>query len=117
MRVKNVRKTRKSLYEATEKFISFKTAQKVRERTIKEYRKYLDDFVRKSSDSLEMDNLKQDLLRYFAVIPDTGPVGCNHCYTQQGRILKGADGEPAPFLNITIKNRATDKPQPCFYFS
>lgn len=66
MRVKNVRKTRKSLYEATEEFISFKTAQKIRERTIKEYRKYLDDFVRKSSDSLEMDNLKQDLLRYFA---------------------------------------------------
>lgn len=31
MRVKNVRKTRKSLHDAAKEFISFKTAQKVRE--------------------------------------------------------------------------------------
>ncbi|MBR3972402.1 MAG: hypothetical protein IKJ99_00455 [Oscillospiraceae bacterium] len=80
MRVKNVRKTRKSLHEAAEEFISCKTAQKVRERTIREYRKYLDDFVQKSSDSLEMDDLKRDLLHYFAAIPDTSPARFNHPY-------------------------------------
>lgn len=71
MRVKNVRKTRKSLHDAAEEFISVKTAQKVRERTVREYRKYLDDFVQKSSDSLGMDELKRDLLRYFAAVQDT----------------------------------------------
>ena len=55
MRVKNVRKTRENLHEVVEEFISFKTAQKLRERTIAEYRKYLNDFVRKSADSLDAD--------------------------------------------------------------
>ena len=80
MRVKNVRKTRENLHEVVEEFISFKTAQKLRERTIAEYRKYLNDFVRKSADSLDADNLKEDLLSYFSAIPDTSPARYNHPY-------------------------------------
>jgi integrase len=80
MRVKNVRKTQNNLHEVVEEFISFKTAQKLRERTIAEYRKYLNDFVRKSADSLDLDDLKEDLLSYFAAIPDTSPARYNHPY-------------------------------------
>lgn len=78
MRVKNVRKTKKNLHDAMDEFIACKKAQKLRERTVADYSKYFDDYLDKSSDSLELDDLKRDLLRYFAEIPDTSPARFNH---------------------------------------
>ena len=72
MRVKNVRKTKKKLHDAIEEFIAYKIAQKLRERTVADYQKYLEDFLGVSSDSLELDVLKGDFLRDSA-IPDTSP--------------------------------------------
>ena len=68
MRVKNIRKTKKKLHDAIEEFIAYKTVQKLRERTVADYQKYLEDFQGTSSDSLELDDLKGDLLRYFLAI-------------------------------------------------
>ena len=80
MRAKNVRKTKKKLHDVMEEFIAYKTAQKLRERTVADYRKYLEDFLSASSDSLELDDLKGDILRYFSSIPDTSPAWINHPY-------------------------------------
>ena len=112
MRVKNVRKTRKSLHEAVDEFISFKTAQKVRERTIREYRSYLDDFVLTSSDSLELDDLKKDLLRYFAAIPDTSPARFNHPYQYLHALFSWCVKQDYlvcnPFEKLDLKKRRDD---------
>ena len=81
--VKNVQKTQKSIHETVEEFISVKTAQKVRERTIREYRVYLDDFVYATSDSLEVDAtselyaFKREILENFGEIPMTSLVHFN----------------------------------------
>ena len=128
MRVKKVRKTKKTLHEVMEEFIAFKAAQKVRERTIRDYQKYLNDFVQKSTDSLELDDLKGDLLHYFAAIPNTSPARFNHPYQYLHVLFSGCVKQDYlicnPFAKLDLKkrrddgnvffnrNRATDEPQP-----
>lgn len=80
MRAKNKVYHAVTLSEVIDEFLSYKTAQKSRERTIKEYRAYLYDFEKKSSGTLDGELLKQELLDYFAVIPMTSPARYNHPY-------------------------------------
>lgn len=112
MRVKNVRKPKRSLRDAAEEFMSYKAAQKVRERTLKEYRSYLDDFISNSSDSLELDDLKSDLLRYFSAIPDTSPARFNHPYQYLHALFSWCVKQDYllcnPFDKLDLKKRRDD---------
>ncbi len=79
MRMKSVKKSR-NLRDAVNEFLSFKQAQKVRERTLKDYEKYIFPFVEQSSNSMDIGTLKKEILRYFADIPVTSPSRYNHPY-------------------------------------
>ena len=92
-----------------EEFIDFKRAQKLRERTIADYRKYLEDFLKMSSDTLELDDLKRDLLAYFSAIPDTSPARFNHPYQYLHALfswcVKQDYLECNPFDKLDLKKR------------
>ena len=60
-----------TLREYADKFLSYKKAQKVSQRTYKDYQKYLDDFIEKSQNSTDIESLKDDILVYFGAIPLT----------------------------------------------
>ncbi len=57
MRMKSIKKSR-SLRDAANEFLSFKKAQKARERTLKDYEKYIFPFVDQSSNSMESGTLE-----------------------------------------------------------
>ena len=69
-----------TLREYADKFLSYKKAQKVSQRTYKDYQKYLDDFIGKSQNSTDIEFLKDDILEYFGAIPLTSPARYNHPY-------------------------------------
>lgn len=66
--------------EAANEFLALKKAQKVRERTLNDYKKYIDKFLAQSENSLDVDVLKIEILEYFADIPKTSPARFNHPY-------------------------------------
>ena len=84
MRMKMVCDDR-TLREAANEFLALKKAQKVRERTLSDYKKYIDKFIEQSSNSLDVDVLKMEILEFFADIPKTSPARFNHpfvgCHT------------------------------------
>ena len=65
MRMKMVCDDR-TLREAANEFLALKKAQKVRERTLSDYKKYIDKFIEQSSNSLDVDVLKMEILEFFA---------------------------------------------------
>lgn len=69
-----------TLREYADKFLSYKKAQKVSQRTYKDYQKYIDDFIGKSQNSTDIEALKDDVLEYFGTIPLTSPARYNHPY-------------------------------------
>ena len=69
-----------TLREYADKFLSYKKAQKVSQRTYKDYQKYLDDFIGKSQNSTDIEPLKDDILEYLGAIPLTSPARYNHPY-------------------------------------
>ena len=69
-----------TLREYEDKFLSYKKAQKVSQRTYKDYQKYLDDFIGKSQNTTDIESLKDDILEYFGAIPLTSPARYNHPY-------------------------------------
>ena len=69
-----------TLREYADKFLSYKKAQKVSQRTYKDYQKYLDNFIGKSQNSTDIESLKDDILEYFGAIPLTSPARYNHPY-------------------------------------
>ena len=77
MRMKMVYDDR-TLREVTNEFLALKKAQKVRERTLCDYKKYIDKFLEQSANSLDVDILKVEILQYFADIPTTSPARFNH---------------------------------------
>ena len=79
MRMKMVCDDR-TLREVANEFLALKKAQKVRERTLSDYRKYIDKFLEQSANSLDVDILKVEILEYFADIPNTSPARFNHPY-------------------------------------
>ena len=79
MRMKKIVENR-TLKSAADEFIAFKRAQKIRERTLHDYQKYINPFVEQSSNSMDIDVLKREILEYFANIPATSPARYNHPY-------------------------------------
>ncbi|MBR7137186.1 MAG: hypothetical protein IKC99_03920, partial [Clostridia bacterium] len=79
MRLKTI-PTKQTLQEVAQEFLSFKCAQKVRERTRNDYRNYIEKFLARSNNSLDIEILKADILAYFAEIPVTSPARYNHPY-------------------------------------
>ena len=79
MRMKKIVENR-TLKSAAAEFIAFKRAQKIRERTLHDYQKYINPFVEQSSNSMDIDVLKREILEYFANIPATSPARYNHLY-------------------------------------
>ena len=79
MRMKMVCDDR-TLREVANEFLALKKAQKVRERTLSDYKKYIDKFLEQSQNSLDVDVLKVEILEYFADIPKTSPARFNHPY-------------------------------------
>jgi len=79
MRMKMIDETR-TLKEVANEFLSFKQAQKVRERTLHDYKKYINQFLELSDNSLDIDILRTEILDYFANIPHTSPARYNHPY-------------------------------------
>lgn len=65
MRMKMVCDDR-TLREVANEFLALKKAQKVRERTLSDYKKYIDKFLEQSDNSLDVDVLKVEILEYFA---------------------------------------------------
>ena len=70
----------RTLREVTNEFLALKKAQKVRERTLSDYKKYIDKFLAQSQNTLDVDVLKLEILEYFADIPKTSPARFNHPY-------------------------------------
>ena len=70
----------RTLAEVANEFLALKKAQKVRERTLNDYKKYIDKFLEQSQNSLDVDVLKVEILDYFADIPKTSPARFNHPY-------------------------------------
>ena len=79
MRMKKIVEHR-TLKGAAAEFIAFKRAQKIRERTLHDYEKYISPFIEQSSNSMDVDVLKKEILEYFANIPTTSPARYNHPY-------------------------------------
>lgn len=80
MRVCKIQPPETTLEEAMQEFLSFKVAQHISERTLKDYRRYLKDFLDFSRNSLNEKILYKDILDYFSAIPDTSPARFNHPY-------------------------------------
>ena len=79
MRMKKIVENR-TLKSAAAEFLAFKRARKIRERTSHDYQKYINPFVEQSSNSMDIDVLKREILEYFANIPATSPARYNHPY-------------------------------------
>ena len=71
MRMKMVTESQ-TLKDAAKEFLAYKMAQKIRERTRKDYHKYIDLF------SMDIDVLQREVLECFADIPTTSPAWYNH---------------------------------------
>ena len=70
----------RTLREISNEFLALKKAQKIRERTLSDYRKYIDKFLAQSENSLDVEILKTEILDFFAEIPKTSPARFNHPY-------------------------------------
>ena len=70
----------RTLRDVANEFLALKKAQKVRERTLSDYKKYIDKFLAQSQNTLDVDVLKIEILEYFADIPKTSPARFNHPY-------------------------------------
>ena len=79
MRMKMVCDDR-TLREVANEFLALKNAQKVREQTLSDYKKYIDKFLEQSANSLDADILKAEIPECFADIPNTSPARFNHPY-------------------------------------
>ena len=69
-----------TLSSAAAEFYAFKRAQKIRERTLYDYQRYIDPFVAQSSNSMNVTVLKREILKYFANTLTTSPARNNRPY-------------------------------------
>jgi len=69
-----------TLRDYADKFLAYKKASKVSQRTLKDYQKYINDFIEHSQNSIDIEILKEDILEYFGNIPLTSPARYNHPY-------------------------------------
>ena len=64
MRMKMVCDDR-TLREISNEFLALKKAQKIRDRTLSDYRKYIDKFLAQSENSLDVEILKAEILDFI----------------------------------------------------
>ena len=74
MRMKKVTE-RQTLQDAAKEFLSYKRAQKISERTMRDYHKYLSPFIAQSSNSMNVNVLKAEILDYFEISRQPVPPG------------------------------------------
>ena len=79
MRMKMVCDDR-TLRDVANEFLALKKAQKIRDRTLSDYRKYIDKFLDQSENVLDVEILKAEILDFLAEIPKTSPARFNHPY-------------------------------------
>ena len=72
MRMKMVCDDR-TLREVANEFLALKKAQKVRDRTLNDYKKHIEKFLAQSQNTLDVDVLQVEILEFFADIPKTSP--------------------------------------------
>lgn len=98
---------KQTLSDAAEEFLAFKEASKIRERTLSDYRKYINKFIESSHDSLDVELLKKDILKYFAKIPTTSPARYNHPYQYLHAMFEWFEGQDVipynPFNKLELK--------------
>lgn len=70
----------RTLREVANDFLALKKAQKIRERTVSDYQKYINKFLSQSKNTLDVDILKLEILDFFSDIPKTSPARFNHPY-------------------------------------
>ena len=97
MRMKMVCDDR-TLAEVANEFLALKKAQKVRERTLNDYKKYIDKFLEQSQNSLDVDVLKIEILEYFADIPKTSPANTKPLKNKKGLRPTAKAKEPERIL-------------------
>lgn len=61
MRICKIEPQETTLEEVMQEFLSYKLAQQISERTMKDYRRYLEDFLKFSRNSLNERVLKKDI--------------------------------------------------------
>ena len=93
MRMGKITVQQTTLEECMQQFLKAKEAQKKSASTMKDYYSYLNTFLSASSNSMEYDILNEEVLTFFANIPDTSPARYNHPY----QYLKS-------FFNWCVKN-------------
>ena len=97
MRMKMVCDDR-TLRDVANEFLALKKAQKVRDRTLSDYRKYLDKFLAQSENVLDAEILKTEILHFLC-----GYFGSRtFLYTQKGRKRKFAAGSFNTCSRISI---------------
>ena len=62
----------RTLAEVANEFLALKKAQKVRERTLNDYKKYIDKFLEQSQNSLDVDVLKAEMKENCPVCGNRG---------------------------------------------
>ena len=101
MRMKMVCDDR-TLAEVANEFLALKKAQKVRERTLNDYKKYIYKFLEQSQNSLDVDVLKIEILEYFADIPTTSPERSTIHINTFMRCLLGVPNRTGQFIIFIV---------------
>ena len=70
----------RTLRDVANEFLALKKAQKIRDRTLSDYQKYINKFLDQSENVLDVEILKTEILDFFAEIPKTSPARFNHPY-------------------------------------
>ena len=77
MRMAKIKVRKWNLERPIQKFILVKEAQQVSDLTMRDYIRFLQDFLKSSHNSIEYDLLEMDVLAYFSKIPDSSPARYN----------------------------------------
>lgn len=99
MRMKMVCDDR-TLREVANEFLALKKAQKVREQTLSDYKKYIDKFLAQSHNTLDVDVLKVEILENFAGISKTSLARFDHPYSQKFDPGKKVNKKPHKTLQV-----------------
>lgn len=80
MRLNKINVEQETLKEAMQQFLKVKEAEQVSGVTMRDYKRFLNSFCEFSSNTLNDEVLGEEVIEYFARIPDTSPSRYNHPY-------------------------------------
>ena len=87
MRMVKMKPQQLTLDEAIQKFLLVKESQHTGEETMKDYQNCLSRFLQHSRNSLDEAQLENDVLTFFAAIPDTSPARYNKPFQNINALL------------------------------